>query len=247
MKEYFKLPKTKVMSDSRIQLRQLFDADWKNYIFSHLFQYYNAVDNKVVQAIIKNEKNKEKANIEREIKEHIRNWLKRQSESFNVQGFIINLEPSAECNKEGYIDLKFEHSDWQSKYFSFEAKNLGDIKSTIQSTSINEYVYVKTKSREDGGMFRYITNKYACELNFGGMLGFVIGKNEDLISNLTDKIKSVYNHLEYGKLTGEKVVLNSIENNENTINTIHIRKNRFSGIDEEFYLYHIILDFTNDD
>ena len=123
MKGYIKLPLTKVMSDSRTKLRQLEDKEWKNYIFFHLLQYYQEVDNKHIVTLIENETKKPRANIEREIKKHIRNWLKRESQTFNEQGFKINLEPSAECNNEGYIDLQFEHSDWQNKYFSFEVRN----------------------------------------------------------------------------------------------------------------------------
>ncbi|MEA3495665.1 MAG: hypothetical protein U9R42_06475 [Bacteroidota bacterium] len=247
MKEYFKIPKTKAMSNLRDQLRKLDDEIWKNYIFSHLFQYYNSVDNKTIQTIIQKETDKKKANIETEIKKHIRNWLTRQSESFDEQEFIVNLEPSSECNKDGFIDLKFEHSSWRNKYFSFEAKNLGEIKNRGQSTLINEYVYVKTKDREDGGMYRYMTNKYACELNFGGMLGFVVGKNQDLINKLTDKIQSVYQKTNRGTLIGNKIIYNSITDNKNTFDTIHLRKNSITKQEEKFCLHHIIMDFANCD
>lgn len=246
MKEYFKLPKTKAMSNLRDQLRKLDDETWKNYIFSHLFQYYNSVDNRAIQTIIEKETDKKKANVETEIKKHIRNWLTRQCENFNEQEFIVNLEPSSECNQDGFIDLKFEHSSWRNKYFSFEAKNLGKIKGREQSTLISKYVYVKTKDREDGGMYRYMTNKYACELYFGGMLGFVVGENKNLLNKLTDKIKTVYEKLEKGRLTEEKIVFNSIESNKNTFDTIHIRENNFSGQKETFLLHHIIFDFLKD-
>lgn len=245
MRDYFKLPATEVMPDSKIKLRTFNDTVWKNYIFNHLFSYYNAIDNKEIQKIINKEVSKQKSNIETEIKRHLRNWLKRKNPDFDEQGFIVNLEPSSECNKEGFIDIKFEHSDWRKKYFSFEAKNLGKIKRISQATSINEYVYINTKHREDGGMFRYMTNKYACELNFGGMIGFVVGENKDLFNKLTDKIKTVYEKLEKGKLKEEKIVLRSIENNENTFDTIHIRESFNSGKVETFVLHHIIFDFTD--
>ncbi len=245
MKGYIKLPPIKVMSDSRTELRKLDDKEWKNYIFFHLLQFYKNVDNKHIVALIENETKKSRANIEREIKKHIRNWLKWESQTFNEQGFKINLEPSAECNNEGYIDLQFEHSDWQNKYFSFEAKNLGKIKKTKLSKSISEYVYVKTKDRENGGMYRFMTSKYACDINFGGMLGFVVGKTkENIIKSLTEEIKFIYNNKKIGNLTGKKIIYNSIENNKNTFNTIHIRKNYLTQKEEEFYLYHIIMDFS---
>ncbi len=246
MKEYIKLPKTSVMSDSIMQLQKFDDAEWKNYIFFHLLQYYKTVDNKEILALIKNELSKPISKIETKLKKHIRNWLVRENVDFKEQGFIINLEPSAECNKEGLLDLKFQHSYWQDKYFSFEAKNLGEIKGRKQSTLINEYVYVKTKHKEDGGMYRYMTNKYACELNFGGMIGFVVGENKMPIKKLTNKIKTVFNNSKVGQLSGEKIIYNSIENNKNTFETIHNRKNLFSNNIEKFYLYHIIFDFINE-
>lgn len=245
MKEYIKLPKTNVMSDSKMKLRKIDDAEWKNYIFFHLLQYYRTVDNNEIRTLIERELNKPIAEIETKIKKHIRNWLVRENVDFKEQGFKINLEPSSECNEEGLLDLKFEHSDWQDKYFSFEAKNLGKIKSREQSTLINEYVYVKTQDGENGGMYRYMTNKYACELNFGGMIGFVVGKNEKLIKRLISKIKAVYNNSEAGRLTNEKIIYNSIEENKNTFETIHIRKNHFSNSIEKFHLYHIIFDFID--
>ena len=247
MKSYIKLPKTKALSDSSIRKRQLSDDDWKNYIFYHILQYYKNVNNKDIQALIKKEidkPNHEKAQIEREIKKQIRNWFKK-NKIFSLHGFIINLEASAECNDEGYIDLKFEHSDWRHKYFSFEAKNLGKIKTTKPSVLINEYVFTTSKEKYNGGMYRFLTNKYACELNFGGMLGFVVGETKsDVVKKLTKKIETVYNNSPNGKLTDEKIILNSIAGNEMTFDTVHLRNNYLTNKAEKFYLHHIIMDFT---
>ena len=154
-------------------------------------------------------------------------------------GLKLNLEAKSECF-EGFYDLKFQHSDWD-KYFVFEAKNLGKIKSREHSTLLNEYVYIKTKDKEDGGMYRFMTKKYACEINFGGMLGFVVGETKgNIIDDLTEKINIVYQNMDKGKLVGEKIILCSIAENKNTFTTIHSR----DKTSEKFCMYHIIMDFT---
>ena len=239
MKGYFKLPPLVPMSDSRTALRQLSDDDWKNYIFFHLFHYFNNVDFNEITTLINNEKEKSHSEIEALIKRNIRNFLRRKSKKFEEQGFKLNLEAEAD-SYQGYYDLKFEHSDW-NKYFVFEAKNLGEIKSRQHSILINEYVYVSKNGKENGGMHRFMTKKYASEINFGGMLGFVVGKSKgDIINNLIEKIKLVYENKESGKLVNDKIILNSIMKNQNTFTSIHSRNGSF----EDFYLNHIIMDFT---
>jgi len=204
---YIKLPPLKKMPDSSLKKRKLTDKTWINNIFHFILKYCQNVDNNEIKQIVEKELAKKRAEIEKVLKEHIFNFLDNDT-TFGLHGFILNLEPkNTKCNNEGFYDLKIQHSDWQKKYFSFEAKNLGKIKSMTQSASIDEYVYVTSK--DDGGMYRYFTGQYACEINFGGMLGFIIG-----------------------------------ENNENTFTTVHERKNKFNN-ETKFYLYHILLDFTN--
>jgi hypothetical protein len=239
MKSYIKLPILKSLPDSSIKKRQLFDDVWLNYIFFIVLKYYKEINNNDVIALINNELEKQNSPIEKVLKEHIYNWYKRikRTDKIDIWGIILNLEPSSECF-EGFYDLKFQHSDWK-KYFVFEAKNLGEIKSTKHSTMINEYVY--SNHKDDGGMHRFMTKKYACEIDFGGMLGFVVGKtNEDIIKDLSTKIQSVYCENINGILIDEKIKLNSIAENKNTFTTFHSRNG------EKFSLYHILLDFTKD-
>ena len=246
MADYIKLPELKKMPDSSIKKRQLSDNIWINNIL-HIILKYGKIDKTEIISLIQKELKKGNSQIEELIKNDIYKWYKEEKKSnkqIGILGFILNLEPKSD-SLTGFYDFKFQHSEWD-KYFVFEAKNLGEIKSRKQSTLINEYVYVKTKDREDGGMYRYMTSKYACELNFGGMLGFVVGKNQDLINKLTDKIQSVYDNLNIGKLTGEKIVFSSIENNKNTFETTHIRENNLTGAKDIFSLHHIIFDFIND-
>ena len=243
MKNYIKLPSLKPMSDSRKELSLITDETWKQYIFHFLLKYYKEVEEEVI-TLIKTEHKKPRANIETAIKKHIRHWLKN-CKDFDRHQFIINLEPSADGYLEGFYDLKFEHSQWRKKYFSFEAKNLGKTKNMSSSKSIKEYVYIKEKSREDGGMYRYFIGKYACEMNFGGMIGFIVGKIENPIVALIDKIYSVYDNNLVGKLTKEKIIKNSISGNHNTFDSIHLRQNIETKQDEEFWLHHILMDFTS--
>lgn len=249
MRNYIKLPALKPMSDSRKILSLLSDKTWKQYIFYFLLKYYKEVKEKEVITLIwkESENQKSRANIETAIKKHICHWLKN-CPVFDRHQFIVNLEPSAEGYSEGFYDLKFEHSQWRKKYFSFEAKNLGKTKSLSSSKSIKEYVYTKEKRKgkyvEDGGMYRYFIGKYACEMKFGGMIGFIVGKIETPIAKLISKIYSVYDNNLVGKLTKKKIIKNSISGNHNTFDSIHLRQNIKTKKDEEFWLHHILMDFT---
>jgi len=239
MKSYIKLPPLKPLSDSSITKQQLSDDVWRNYIFYIMLKYYKEINNDEVISLIQNELLKQHSQIEKVLKEHIYNWYKitKRKDKIDIWGIILNLETSSE-NFEGFYDLKFQHSDW-NKYFVFEAKNLGKIKSTKHSTMLNEYVY--SKHKEDGGMHRFMIKKYAYEINFGGMLGFVVGTIEgDIIKDLTNKIQSVYSENINGKLINEKIKLNSIAKNRNTFTSFHSRNG------EKFSLYHILMDFNKE-
>ncbi len=186
MKSYIKLPPLKPLPDSSYRKRKTSDDVWQNYIFHIVLKYYKEINNNDVIQLIQDELLKQNSQIEKVLKEHIYNWYKRtkKTDKIDIWGIILNLEPSSE-NFEGLYDLKFQHSDWD-KYFVLEAKNLGEIKSTKHSTLLNEYVYSNYK--EDGGMHRFMIKKYACEINFGGMLGFIVGKTKgDIIEDLTKK------------------------------------------------------------
>lgn len=244
MKSYIK-NKEPTLPETILGLRELNNQVWGKQILFYLLLYYKETDNNEILQIIEREKQKQRAEIETVIKKHILKWF-RKNTKFKRYGFILNQEPSSEGGPQGFYDLKFQHSFWNNteSYFAFECKNLGKTKSMTCSKSISEYVYVKEKSREDGGMYRYFTGKYACEMNFGGMIGFVVGKIENPIVALIDKIYSVYDNNLVGKLTKEKIIKNSISGNHNTFDSIHLRQNIETKQDEEFWLHHILMDFT---
>ncbi|NLU37614.1 MAG: hypothetical protein GXX78_01830 [Bacteroidales bacterium] len=221
-------------------LRKLDDQTWKNCIFSYLLTYYRDTDSQTIQDIIAIERQRPIAEIEKAIKKHIRRWFDN-NEKFQYEGFILNNESSSEGVKEGYYDLKFEHSYWNNPktYFAFECKNLG------ASRLIDEYVYAESTKKIDGGMYRFFIGKYGITQHFGGMIGFIIEKtNEPIIEKLIEKIISVYVPNSDGELVGGKIARQSIFDNTNTFDSIHARKNISSNINEEFRLHHLIMDFT---
>ncbi|WP_283685466.1 hypothetical protein [Dysgonomonas sp. Marseille-Q5470] len=246
-KGYIKLPVLEIMPDSRTELRSLSDEEWIRYVLYFLLKYYQEVDHTEIRSLINLEKSKKRAEIEYAIKKHIRNWLKRRCKEFDIHEFIINLEPSTEGNIEGFYDLKFEHSQWRNKYFSFEAKNIGKSNSITLSKSIEEYIYVKNK--DDGGVYRFMNQKYAPYLNFGGMLGFVIDKSDtsSIVNLLIDNIESIYNDSFIGSLSGTKIVRNSIFNSANTFSSFHTIKDCKTNNPKDFRLYHIIMNFAEVD
>lgn len=242
MKEYIKLPKVEELPDSRSTLRELNDADWKNFIFFHLLQFYREVDNSEIVGLIGKEQSKERAEIEEIIKKYIRKWLK-DNQQFTSHEFVVNREPSSE--EGGFYDFKIEHSQWRKKYFSLECKNLDE-----SSISINNYVYYRFKKdgvlHEDGGVYRYMINKYAKDLDFGGMIGFVIaGDSTLIIEKIIQKIHDIFDNNDIGQLTDKCITSNSIENNSNTFDSIHLRLEENKIKKHIFTLHHIIMVFTS--
>jgi hypothetical protein len=236
-KEYIRLPKTRLLPDKRSELRKLSDEDWKNVIFQHLLRFYKEADFRKIKTLIQDEKKKKRSNIEEVVKKEIKKWLKND-QCFDTQDLIINREPSADGNVAGFYDLKFEHSQWKHKYFSFECKNLDRT-----AAAINEYVYNEAKN--DGGVYRYFTGKYASELDFGGMIGFILEGNEnEIISKIIDKICITFRDNEIGKLALNGIIKSSIEGNRNTFDSIHLRQQREFRTGQTFKLHHIIFDMN---
>lgn len=235
MRSYIKVKQAEKLTKTIPELRQLSDNYWKTEILSYILQYYKATNNETIQELIKTEHKKPKAKVETAIKKHIKKWF-RDNQDFGSDnfGFILNDEVGNEGTKEGYYDFKIEHSYWKS-YFPFECKNLGT------STLLNEYVFVDTKAKTDGGMHRYFIDKYAVNQKFGGMIGLVIYKTEkSIIEQLINKIESVYTNKDTCKLCGTKIVRNSVFDNQNSFDSNHQRAK------DEIVIHHIIMDFVND-
>lgn len=235
-----KVEASEMFPQTILELRKLSDKYWKEEILSYILKYYKETDNKTIEDLIQKERLKPRANIEFAIKKHIKNWFRKNKE-FGVDkfGFILNDEVGNEGAKKGFYDFKIEHSYWKS-YFPFECKNLGT------ADLLNEYVFIETIDRIDGGIYRYFIDKYAANQDFGGLIGFVIyPTDKSIIEQLIKKITVTYLIKEIGQLTDEKIIRNSIFNNSNTIDSIHLRLNTKLNKTEKIVLHHVIMDFTN--
>ncbi len=240
-REYIRLPKSGLMPDSGIERRKLNDIFWINLIHLHLIKFYREYDIEDLKKLIAKEKSKTtRKHIEDLIKDYMKTWFEKNDKRIFREGILINLESKVKYNDVGFYDIKFQHSDWvnlkskQVKYYSIECKNL-----TLDATKnhISEYVYVNSK--KDGGVYRYFNGKYAQNQNFGGMLGFVLDENLHLIKDkIIEKLKLPFDKPPQGNLIENGILLNSIEGNDFTFNSIH---KRFDG---NFTLHHFLFDFN---
>ena len=114
----------------------------------------------------------------------------------------FNTEARNNSILKGYYDIKMEHSGWQENYFVFECKLMDGT-----NDKIKKYIHTPpTKDKkEDGGLFRFLINKYATDKNTGGMLGYVIKSDIETIITKTKNEISIYknkkNDIEFGALT----------------------------------------------
>ena len=150
---------------------------------------------------------------------------------------------------EGYYDLKFESPLWNDgqTHFSIENKLLINTE-----TSFKEYIYYPNKTKwqgekkikfDDGGMFRFLSNKYADKQPYGGMLAFVKQNN---INEINDKLKDkiinlriLDNNKLYGQLINENLLDAKIQGFENSFQTNHIRRDGTN-----IHLFHLLFRFN---
>ena len=220
--------------DSEV-LRQLDSGFWQSYIFYHFLKFYKDHNIEELKIKIKIESEKPISNIEKLIAKYIRKYL-RSNRDFNLH-FDVNGESETDTDIVGFYDIKISNTYWREndkkKYFPFECKNL-----TLDSKKnhIAEYVFVNYK--KDGGVYRYFNGKYAQKQNFGGMLGFVLEGEVDIIKDkIIERLKLPFETTPQGDLIADGILLNSIEDNNFTFNSIH---KRFDG---DFTLHHMLFDF----
>jgi hypothetical protein len=184
-----------------------------------LFQFYEKQPDKKIY----------KLEIENNITHDIYLFLLKEKD-FEEYGLKINSQPQNESKtKKGFYDLKFEHSDWKSKYFTVECKRL------IGKNTKNEYP--KNIEYIDG-MERFTQDdKYSPKFSFGGMLGYVQeNKIQEIIIDLKDKIK---NTPEIKTVEPEILYNSSVLNFPNTFQSKHLRNNGTS-----IELLHLFFDFS---
>lgn len=224
-----KKPKTPLRFDIR-QLKVLDDEVWKAWVFYYLLDFYKNHDRDELKSKIETEKKKKLARVEREIAKYIRLKLNANREfgyHFTAIGESTNDE-----DIEGNYDIAIHSTNWKTKSFYFECKNLD-----ASQDLVNKYVcYNQGHSIFDGGVYRYFNGKYAQNQKFGGMIGFVL---EGEISSVKDKIKKKLNDKFDISPEGDliEIIDNSIEENDFTFDSKH---KRFGG---GFLLHHLLFDF----
>ncbi len=246
--EFFKIPETdETYRNQIVPIQQAYvktgvstnNNFWKNLIFGYLFKFYNSHTSKKKELSSKKED---------DIKKCIYDWLIQDLEFCGI--LVVNLETRTEGIQLGYDDIKFQTPFWRNQkiYFSFECKILDS-----STTKINDYVYRKeTKTKvADGGLFRFLINKYATDKDFGGMIGFIQqGNIQAIMKNLKNAIQNLNlknkNGQNFGQLINPDLLNQTIYHNKNTFNSNHVRCDKDTDkIISSIHIYHILFDFTN--
>ncbi len=213
------------------------DEKWINFVLSYLIAFYSEHKRR---ATFQNKS-------ENQITEAIYFWLKN-NKKFCLE-VVVNLQTRSNNPEiEGYYDFKFEPRKWieNDPHFAVENKLLKNTE-----TSYKEYIYnpnkVKGKKEnrryfDDGGMFRFLSNKYAKEQDFGGMIGFVKkGNIEEIEKNLKTKIQDFKipdKDNFYGELIDKNLLDMKIQKFDNSFQTNHIRKDG-----TKIHILHLLFSF----
>ncbi|SOD17647.1 hypothetical protein [Pedobacter xixiisoli] len=235
-REYIRIKKPSPLPFDIRELKNLDDGFWKNWIFYYLLQFYKNYDSLELKHKIDEERKKQFPRIEREITKFLRLKLNADREfgfHFSAKGEVTNDE-----SVEGNYDINIHSTNWKSKDFFFECKNLDGSQDLI-----NKYVCYNTYKKDasdqhifDGGVLRYFNGKYAQNLSFGGMIGFILnGDNTTLKTNLFTKLNEQLSTSPEGDLIS--ITDNVIENNPFTFDTLHKRQHK------EFKIHHLLFDF----
>ncbi len=170
----------KTMRRKHLQEVSQFDD---NFYLTQIFNYLSDTYRNFTVAC----RNALKQKKEEEITDYVRRELQNNVD-FVLNGFTINSEARNQDKIVGYYDLKFENGYWLNQYFVLECKPLDTTKSRIDT-----YIHRTIKSQgEDGGIYRFLINKYATNKPFGGMLGYIISDNpKTVIDSLKKEIRTL--------------------------------------------------------
>lgn len=213
------------------------DTDWINCIYQYLIQFY-----------VENQSEKFSDKTENQITDEIYLWLKNMKKFTSVVS-VASQPKTDNQDIEGYYDLKFESTLWNEGQTHFAIEN----KILVNSeTSFKNYIYYPNKTKgtgenkkqfDDGGMFRFLSNKYANKQPYGGMLAFVKENEINKIGKtLKTKIKTLTiksNGKEYGYLIDDNLLNAKIQDFEYSFQTNHIRRD---GTD--IHLFHLLFLFN---
>jgi hypothetical protein len=219
-------------------IKTLDDNFWIQDVFFHLLEFYKNHNSTELKDKIEIEKSKPRSNIERLIAKYIRKYL-------NNDCFFLYKKAYGEVTNdeevEGNYDIVISNTLW-GKDFNLECKNLNLESPNSNQNLICKYVFYQyqkdLKTEYDGGVYRYFNGKYAQNQNFGGMLGFVLDGDINIIKErIIEKLKIPFDRTPQGDLIENGIVLNSVEGNDFTFNSVH---KRFDG---DFTLHHFLFNF----
>ena len=249
--KFFKLPESDKRNAEQVEkLKGYIDTEspkkddfWLNKIFYYLFRFYNT-----------NTGEQYASKPEDQIKKCMQDWFLENEDFQSI--FSVNLETRSQgTEQEGYDDIKFQSQLWGKgrKFFVIECKILKP-----KRQSIKEYIFLtKTKPNgidkiryDDGGLYRFITYKYAAGQNYGGMIGFVQeGNIQSIMEALKSKIRTfhltTHSGKRYGQLINSSLLEKTIAGNSNTFQSDHVRWDKATDtIKPAIHMFHILFDFT---
>lgn len=235
-REYIRITKPSPMPDYTSLLKELDDEFWKKWVFFHLLTFYQNYNSIELKEKIETERKKSHPRVEREIAKFLR--IKLNDDKTFGYHFKAFGENTNDKDVEGNYDITIHSTNWKSKDFYFECKNLNS-----DQDLVNKYVCYNTYKKDsnsqyifDGGVLRYFNGKYAQNLNFAGMIGFVLeGNIIDIKNKIAKKLTEDLVTTPQGDLL--YILDNSINKNEFTFNSYHKRFN------SEFVIHHLLFNF----
>jgi len=168
-----------------------------------------------------------------------------------MKNFVASQPRSNNEEIEGYYDLMFKPREWRESdpHFAVENKILENTE-----TSFKNYIYYPNKAKgkkenrtyfDDGGMYRFLSNKYAKNQAFGGLIAFVKkGKVRDIKTKLIEKVvdlKIPNADNFYGELLNHNLLDYKIHNFDNSFQSKH---KRVDGT--KIHLIHLLFRFNDE-
>ena len=122
----------------------------------------------------------------------------------------VDLEPQNKHSELlGFYDIKIRSSLWNS-YFTFECKCVNSTQASIFEYVHNPHKVKQKRKFEDGGLYRFLINKYAKDKRFGGMAGFLqkgdLSQAKNLIYAQIKTLKLVCSPACFGALSEEGIL-----------------------------------------
>lgn len=214
------------------------DSDYITMILKHIssvFSNTNLADRKSLQQ-----------KSEDEISDYIRRQLQNDAD-FSYGGFFINTQPRNQSQIVGHYDIKFENHYWRNNYFAVECKKL-DASDAKSKEYIQKKIYKKKTPSEDGGIYRFIINKYAENKPCGGMLGYIVGDTpKEVIERLKNKISiysATHNGITCGGAVDSSLLSSNIDGFDYSFQSNHTRVSDNQVI-SPIHLFHMFWDLTN--